>query len=47
MRAAFWHFYRFSRTHPEYFALMFVDHPVGETLFLGVNAQILERLRRR
>src|SRR4051812_69506 len=25
VRAAFWHFYEFSRKQPEYFALMFVD----------------------
>jgi AcrR family transcriptional regulator len=28
LRRAFWHLYRFSRTHPEYFALMFVDRSV-------------------
>jgi AcrR family transcriptional regulator len=28
VRAAFWHFYQFSRKHPEYFALMFVDRTV-------------------
>jgi len=28
IRGAFWHLYRFSRTHPEYFALMFVDRSV-------------------
>jgi AcrR family transcriptional regulator len=25
IRAIFWHFYEFSREHPQYFALMFVD----------------------
>lgn len=28
MRAIFWHFYEFSRQHPQYFALMFVDRSV-------------------
>ena len=28
VRAAFWHLYEFSRSHPEYFALMFVDRSV-------------------
>jgi AcrR family transcriptional regulator len=28
LRRPFWHFYQFSRTHPEYFALMFVDRSV-------------------
>jgi AcrR family transcriptional regulator len=28
LRRAFWHFYEFSRSHPEYFALMFVDRSV-------------------
>jgi AcrR family transcriptional regulator len=28
VRAAFWQFYQFSRKHPEYFALMFVDRSV-------------------
>ena len=28
LRRAFWRFYQFSRTHPEYFALMFVDRSV-------------------
>ena len=28
VREAFWHLYEFSRTHPEYFALMFVDRSV-------------------
>lgn len=28
VRAIFWHFYEFSRQHPEYFALMFVDRSV-------------------
>ncbi len=28
VRAIFWHFYEFSREHPQYFALMFVDRSV-------------------
>ena len=28
IRDAFWHFYEFSKEHPEYFALMFVDRSV-------------------
>jgi len=28
VRAIFWRFYRFSREHPQYFALMFVDRSV-------------------
>ena len=28
IRAPFWHLYQFSRKHPEYFALMFVDRSV-------------------
>jgi AcrR family transcriptional regulator len=28
LRAIFWHFYEFSREHPQYFALMFVDRSV-------------------
>lgn len=28
LRAIFWHHYAFSKTHPEYFALMFVDRSV-------------------
>src|SRR5689334_19080754 len=28
LRAIFWHFYDFSRRHPQYFALMFVDRSV-------------------
>ena len=28
VRAPFWHLYQFSRRHPEYFALMFVDRSV-------------------
>src|SRR4029077_11702612 len=28
LRAIFWHFYEFSRDHPQYFALMFVDRSV-------------------
>ena len=28
VRSAFWHFYEFSKLHPEYFALMFVDRSV-------------------
>jgi AcrR family transcriptional regulator len=28
VRAIFWHFYAFSREHPQYFALMFVDRHV-------------------
>jgi AcrR family transcriptional regulator len=28
IRSGFWHLYEFSKTHPEYFALMFVDRSV-------------------
>jgi AcrR family transcriptional regulator len=28
VREGFWQYYQFSRTHPEYFALMFVDRSV-------------------
>jgi AcrR family transcriptional regulator len=28
VRAIFWHFYEFSKEHPQYFALMFVDRSV-------------------
>lgn len=30
VRDGFWQYYRFSRTHPEYFALMFVDRNVPQ-----------------
>ena len=28
IRSMFWHYYEFSKTHPEYFALMFLDRSV-------------------
>ena len=30
IRSGFQRFYEFSKTHPEYFALMFVDRPVPQ-----------------
>jgi AcrR family transcriptional regulator len=30
LREGFWQYYQFSRTHPEYFALMFVDRSVPQ-----------------
>ena len=28
LRSVFWHYYEFSKAHPEYFALMFIDRSV-------------------
>ena len=47
VRAAFWHFYRFSRTHPEYFALMFVDRSVPRISQPGERFAFLSSMKER
>jgi AcrR family transcriptional regulator len=47
VRAAFWHFYRFSRTHPEYFALMFVDRSVPRITNLRERFSFLSSMKER
>ena len=54
VRRAFWHLYQFSRKHPEYFALMFVDRSVPRIsqnwqrfTFVGeMKARIAETIQR-
>jgi len=53
VRSIFWHFYEFSRQHPEYFALMFVDRSVPRIsreyerfpFALEMKRSILEEIR--
>ena len=47
VRAVFWHFYRFSRTHPEYFALMFVDRSVPRITNLRERFSFLSSMKER
>jgi AcrR family transcriptional regulator len=54
VRHAFWHLYQFSRTHPEYFALMFVDRSVPRIsknwerfAFIGVMKEKLSQMIQR
>jgi AcrR family transcriptional regulator len=54
VRHAFWHLYQFSRTHPEYFALMFVDRTVPRIsknwerfAFIGAMKEELSRMIQR
>ena len=54
LRRPFWTLFRFSRTHPEYFALMFVDRTVprisrhweGLAFVREMKAQIAERIQK-
>jgi len=54
VRAVFWHLYEFSRQHPEYFALMFVDRQVPRisreyerfAFALEMKRHILEEIQR-
>jgi AcrR family transcriptional regulator len=47
VRAAFWHFYQFSRKHPEYFALMFVDRSVPRITHLRERFSFLSSMKER
>ena len=47
VRAAFWHFYQFSRKHPEYFALMFVDRSVPRITDLRERFSFLSSMKER
>ena len=47
IRAAFWHFYEFSRTHPEYFALMFVDRSVPRISHLRDRFSFISQMKQR
>ncbi|MGH9308220.1 MAG: TetR/AcrR family transcriptional regulator, partial [Vicinamibacterales bacterium] len=54
LRQAFWNLYEFSRTHPEHFALMFVDRSVPRIsrnwerfAFIGEMKQRLSRMIQR
>src|SRR5215203_4203272 len=47
VRAAFWHFYEFSRRHPEYFALMFVDRSVPRITHLRERFSFLSSMKER
>ena len=47
VRAAFWHFYEFSRKHPEYFALMFVDRSVPRITNLRERFSFLSSMKER
>ena len=47
VRAAFWHFYQFSRKHPEYFALMFVDRSVPRITNLRERFSFLSSMKER
>ena len=47
VRAAFWHFYQFSREHPEYFALMFVDRSVPRITNLRERFAFLSSMKER
>jgi AcrR family transcriptional regulator len=47
VRAAFWHFYQFSRRHPEYFALMFVDRSVPRITHLRERFSFLSSMKAR
>ena len=47
VRAAFWHFYQFSRKHPEYFALMFIDRSVPRITNLRERFSFLSSMKER
>ena len=47
VRAAFWHFYQFSRKHPEYFALMFVDRSVPRISHLWERFSFISSMKAR
>src|SRR5688500_3651141 len=47
VRAAFWHFYQFSRKHPEYFALMFVDRSVPRITHLRQRFSFISSMKER
>jgi AcrR family transcriptional regulator len=47
LRAAFWHFYQFSRKHPEYFALMFVDRSVPRISHLWERFSFISSMKAR
>jgi len=47
VRAAFWHFYQFSRKHPEYFALMFVDRSVPRITDLRERFSFISSMKER
>jgi AcrR family transcriptional regulator len=54
IRSMFWHYYAFSKTHPEYFALMFLDRTVpritrdwhGFEFVAAMKQQLHERIER-
>ena len=47
LRCAFWHFYQFSRKHPEYFALMFVDRSVPRISHLWGRFSFISSMKAR
>jgi AcrR family transcriptional regulator len=47
LRTAFWHFYQFSRRHPEYFALMFVDRSVPRISHLWERFSFISSMKAR
>jgi AcrR family transcriptional regulator len=47
VRGAFWHFYQFSRKHPEYFALMFVDRSVPRISHLWERFSFISSMKAR
>jgi AcrR family transcriptional regulator len=47
VRAAFWHFNQFSRKHPEYFALMFIDRSVPRITNLRERFSFLSSMKER
>ena len=47
IRGAFWHFYQFSRKHPEYFALMFVDRSVPRISHLWERFSFISSMKGR
>jgi AcrR family transcriptional regulator len=54
IRSMFWHYYVFSKTHPEYFALMFIDRTVpritrdwhGFEFVAAMKQQLHDRIQR-
>lgn len=47
IRGAFWHFYQFSRKHPEYFALMFLDRSVPRISHLWQRFSFVSSMKGR
>ena len=47
VRGAFWHFYLFSRKHPEHFALMFVDRSVPRISHLWERFSFISSMKAR